>query len=107
MTDRADRLSSCRKGRSSDQPAETEEGEKPEQPEEPEQQEESQSAKELYQGAYMYLPENLRQEFDLVARRWTHSVSVGTENRSRRYAISSRWSSPSVWKLSRIWMTMS
>jgi hypothetical protein len=67
MGDRADRLSSRRKGRSSDQPAETEEGEKLEQPAEQEQQEEPQSAKELYQGTYMYLPEDLRQEFDLVA----------------------------------------
>jgi hypothetical protein len=70
MGDRADRLSSRRKGRSSDQPAETEEGEKPEQPaeqEQQEQQEKPQSAKDLYQGTYMYLPEDLRQEFDLVA----------------------------------------
>ena len=76
MSDRADRLSQRRKGRSSDQPAETEEGEKPEQlaepeePEEPEQQEqqkESQSIKDQYQGTYIYLPEDLRQEFDLVA----------------------------------------
>ena len=70
MGDRADRLSSRRKGRSSEQPAESEEQEKPEQPAEPgeqEQQEKPQSAKDLYQGTYMYLPEDLRQEFDLVA----------------------------------------
>jgi hypothetical protein len=57
MSDRADRLSQRRKGRSS-------EGEKPGQPEE---QEESQSIKDQYQGTYIYLPEDLRQEFDLVA----------------------------------------
>ncbi|EMA56791.1 hypothetical protein [Halococcus thailandensis] len=59
MGDRADRLSSRRKDRQRE--------EKPEQPAEQEQQEDPQSAKDLYQGTYMYLPEDLRQEFDLVA----------------------------------------
>ena len=67
MGDRADRLSSRRKSRSSDQSAESKQKEKPEQPAEQEQQEEPQSAKDLYQGTYIYLPEDLRQEFDLVA----------------------------------------
>lgn len=58
--DRADRLSSRRKGRSSEQ-------EQPGQPEQPEQQEESQSIKDQYKGKYMYLPEALGTEFDLVA----------------------------------------
>lgn len=75
MADRADRLSQRRKGRS-EEPAESEEKEKPEQPaeqeeqeepEEPEQQMESQSIKDQYQGTYIYLPEDLRQEFDLIA----------------------------------------
>ena len=64
MEDRADRLSQRRKGRSEEQQSGKE---KPEQPEQPEQQEKPQSAKDLYQGTYMYLPEDLRQEFDLVA----------------------------------------
>lgn len=70
MGDRADRLSQRRKGRS-EEPAESEEQSgqpaEPEQSEQPEQQEKPQSAKDLYQGTYMYLPEDLRQEFDLVA----------------------------------------
>lgn len=60
MPDRAERLSQRRKDRSGE--------EKPEQPAEPEQQEESQSIKDQYQGTYIYLPEDLRQEFDLVAQ---------------------------------------
>lgn len=63
--DRADRLSQRRKGRSSDQQPEEEQ---PEQPAEPEQQEDSQSIKDQYQGKYMYLPEALGDEFDLVAK---------------------------------------
>ena len=66
MSDRADRLSQRRKNRSSDQQAEQGEQEKPEQPAEPEQHE-KQSIKEQYQGTYIYLPEDLRQEFDLIA----------------------------------------
>jgi hypothetical protein len=62
--DRADRLSQRRKDRSQDQQAEEE---KPEQPAKPEQQEDSQSIKDQYQGTYIYLPEDLREEFDLVA----------------------------------------
>jgi hypothetical protein len=60
MSDRADRLSSRRKNRSSEQ----------EQPAEPEQQQEEQdqqSIKDQYKGKYMYLPEALGEEFDLVA----------------------------------------
>jgi hypothetical protein len=59
-SDRADRLSSRRKNRSSEQ-------EKPGQPEQPAEQEESQSIKDQYKGKYMYLPEALGNEFDLVA----------------------------------------
>jgi hypothetical protein len=64
MSDRADRLSQRRKGRSSEPESEEE---KPEQPEKQEQQKESQSIKDQYQGTYIYLPEGLRQEFDLIA----------------------------------------
>ena len=64
MGDRADRLSSRRKERSEDQQSGEE---KPEQSEEPEQQKKSQSIKDQYQGTYIYLPEDLRKEFDLVA----------------------------------------
>ena len=70
MEDRADRLSQRRKGRSEEQQSGAEKPEEPaepEQQEQPEQQEKPQSAKDLYQGTYMYLPEDLRQEFDLVA----------------------------------------
>ena len=56
--DRADRLSSRRKNRAE---------EKPDQPAEQAEQEDSQSIKDQYQGKYMYLPEALGEEFDLVA----------------------------------------
>lgn len=64
MGDRADRLSSRRKDRSSNESADEE---KPEQLEKPEKQDKPESAKDSYQGTYIYLPEDLRQEFDLVA----------------------------------------
>ena len=67
MGDRADRLSQRRKDRSEEQQSGEEKPEQPAEPEQQEQQEKPQSAKDLYQGTYMYLPEDLRQEFDLVA----------------------------------------
>lgn len=60
MSDRADRLSSRRKNRSSEQ-------EKPAEPEQQEEDQDQQSIKDQYKGKYMYLPEALGDEFDLVA----------------------------------------
>ena len=70
MGDRADRLSSRRKERSSEQQTDAEEKRgQPDQPAEPEQgeQQEQGSIKDQYKGTYIYLPEDLREEFDLVA----------------------------------------
>ena len=91
--DRADRLSSRRKSRTTNQPGEPDElaepgqRENPEKIDKPEKQEDPEetdeldnpgepekleksdepSAKEQYKGTYMYLPEDLKREFNLVA----------------------------------------
>lgn len=79
--DRADRLSSRRKNRATNQPDEPEDIEEQAQqenlenidqqensdkPDKPEKLDEP-SAKEQYKGTYMYLPEDLKREFNLVA----------------------------------------